>query len=375
MNADSPNNKPVVFKVQQTKANPKLKRMQWSKKHDELLTELTKKFKGHSWAEISKVMNERFTDTKFTSKKCRARWKNCINPELSKQYLNDAEELLLVAYHSAYKNKWSKISKRLPHRNSNILRNSFYGSLRKTIQQIVSDKKISRDVNPLEFIQALYICIFICELLDLPKTPAHKNPIVPLYIYLYVKEKKINKVMCGRYVDQFRDKLLTQFPLRKKLQSLQGYSYQLLATNFFNKIVIQIKQSVTQNAYITDEFLLDMIEKAFFMDAQPSPSPPTSYPPFSQTSPCGVMPQKPSMCVIMNSQVLNSPLILGSPAKQPMYHIGVNQMFPVFPQGIPMFIPPYQLPPIQSYPVIQMKAPTTESLSPIFRPFAHLNKA
>ncbi len=347
MNAENSKARSPVFRIEHAEDVSKPKRMQWCKTHDEYLNSLAKLNKGHNWGEIAKAMCERFTETQFTSKKCRARWKNCINPEINKVYLNDAEELLLIAHHSTYKNKWSKISKRLPHRNSNILRNSFYSAMRKTIQHIVLGRKPPQDVYPLLFVQALYITIFISELLDLPQTPAHKNPLVPLYIYLYVKEKKIDKVMCVKYVDQIKERLLSAHGSRKTLQTLKEYSYDQLATQFFAKLTTIIKQNVGQQSVLTDEVILDLLERALALNIPATPQPvPTSSPspvpqfPLMQTrQPMRIMPG-----MMMNSdgmtqaspQMMVGPPFAPQSPMQPLYQIQFGRIIPVFPQSYPM---------------------------------------
>ena len=285
MDADSSASRTPVFKIEQVSCPPKPKRMQWSKGFDDWLGSLVVKSKGRNWSDIAKAMCQRFPEVKFTSKKCRARWKNCINPDISKLYLNDAEELLLIAYHSSYKNKWSKISKHLPHRHSNILRNSFYGAMRKLIQQIVLDKKVPSEMTSLAFLQSLYISIFIIELLNLPEVPEHKNPLVPLYIYMYVKEKKIDKSMCEKYIMKVRSTLLARCLNRPSLQHLSNYAYDQLTSSFFGKLVGIIKQSVSPKSYISEEFLFDMIERAVVLNTSfKAPPRPLSSSAFTATS-------------------------------------------------------------------------------------------
>lgn len=323
-----------VFKIEKAEKSAKPTRMQWSKLHDESLNRLTAMNKGHNWNEIARVMCEKFPDVQFTSKKCRARWKNCINPEIIRQYLNNAEELLLITFHSIYKNKWSKICKRLPNRNSNILRNSFYSSLRKTIQQIALCKKPAGEMNPLLFVQNLYICIFTIELLELSQPPPHKNPIVPLYIYQYVKEKKIDKAMCINYVKQIKDVFLASCPNRSQLVLLKDYTYDQLTSKFFTKLVAIVKQSVKQNCAISDDFMLDIIEGALAINSvKMTASPPQSFtipPPFPSFP---VMQQPaPQMCYMMPGEEAYPQMFMGHPMQHPMVHLSVNPSFSMFPR-------------------------------------------
>ncbi len=301
MDAESSASKCPVFKIEQVETSSKPRRMQWSKTFDDWLACLVSTNKGRNWGDIAKAMCHRFPEVKFTSKKCRARWKNCINPEINKVYLNDAEELLLIAYHSTYKNKWSKISKHLPRRHSNILRNSFYGAMRKLIQQIVLGKRVSEDVSPLMFLQSLYISIFIIELLNLPQVPEHKNPLVPLYIYMYVKEKKIDKAMCEKYILQMKGRLLASSRPRSNLTILAEYTYDQLVMSFFGKLVAVIKQSVNSQSAISDDFLLDMFERALLLGS------PFTVPLSSPTLPtpsCHMVQKPQPVCMVVGNHFL-----------------------------------------------------------------------
>jgi len=345
MDQESTNSKVPIFRIDTVFTAPKSHRMQWSKSFDEYLTSLVQKSKNQNWAEISKAMCLRFTDVKFTSKKCRARWKNCINPEISKLYLNDAEELLLIAYHFSYKNKWSKISKHLPNRHSNILRNSFYGAMRKLIQQIVLGKKVTEDITPLMFLQTLYISIFIMELLDLPQVPEHKNPLVPLYIYMYVKEKKIDKKMCEDYVMQYKEQILKNCKTRPSLQALADYSYEKMINTFFTKLVAMIKQRVNSKSFISNEFLYEMFDQALIMSVPTSPvipSPPIAslqnlptLPPFNFSTLPSLSPVQPNICMMLGNQI---------PRQNPFYPMNYMPMM----QNLP--VPNFQMPslPIQN---------------------------
>lgn len=130
---------------------------------------------------------------KFTAKKRRSRWKNCINPILSKNYLTNAEELVIIAYHYSYKNQWSRIARYLSHRHNNILRNSFHGIIKKLVKSIINTKPLPLKVTGLELLQSLYIGTYLIDLIEIKVKPIGKNSIVPLYIYKHVQESSIGK--------------------------------------------------------------------------------------------------------------------------------------------------------------------------------------
>lgn len=259
-----------VFKVEHVSSVNKPKRMQWTKSYDDYLMSLVERNKGKCWREIAVSMRQKFPEVKFTSKKCRARWKNCINPELFKFYLNDAEETLLVVYHSYYKNKWFKISKNFPHRHNNLLRNTFYGSIRKLILRIINRKTTLSEITPLMFFKNLYITRFIIEILSLAQVPDKRNPIVPYYICLYIREKGITRAQCEEYFMSLKTQFLALYKYHHTLQLLQPYSYENLTTEFFDKVVSIIKEEVTVQTPVTDDLLLNVFERALHLKSAPS---------------------------------------------------------------------------------------------------------
>lgn len=259
-----------IFKITRALKPHNPKRMQWTKHYDDYLTSLVEKNSGKNWKDISRVMSIKFPETKFTAKNCRARWKNSINPEISKIYLNDAEELILIAYHSHYKNKWSKISQHLPRRHNNMLRNTFYGTMRKLVKKLLSNKYELIDTNPLSFLQHLYIVLFIVELLNLAYIPEHKNPVVPFYVYMYIKENKITKSMCERYIMELKDQFVKAYSCRPTIQLLKNHSYEELTGDLFDKVASIIKNTITPQTVVTETNILEMIEQALLIINSPS---------------------------------------------------------------------------------------------------------
>eukprot|EP00826_Nyctotherus_ovalis_P013866 TRINITY_DN13809_c0_g1_i6.p1 TRINITY_DN13809_c0_g1~~TRINITY_DN13809_c0_g1_i6.p1 ORF type:complete len:180 (-),score=22.94 TRINITY_DN13809_c0_g1_i6:15-554(-) len=153
-----------VFEVVKVEERKSEKRMQWTKDFDTYLKSLIECNRFRSWKEISKAMVSRFPDAGFTSKKCRARWRGCVDPSMKKHYLSNSEELIVLACHSMYKNQWAMIAHYLPHRHSNILRNSFHSMLRKYVKRILKVDPLPFAVTPLFFLQSIYLSlIHICR--------------------------------------------------------------------------------------------------------------------------------------------------------------------------------------------------------------------
>jgi hypothetical protein len=259
------NKKAPVFRVLQMEEIKAVKRMQWDTEFDEHLTFLVTHTKHKSWREISNAMTLKFPHVPFTSKKCRARWKNSVDPSLCKLNLNNAEELISLAYHYTYKNQWTIIAQYLPHRHNNILRNNFHGLIRKLVSKVLSSKSFPSKVTPLIFLQSLYTAIYIEELLDLHQPPSDKNNLVPLYIYNYVIESSLRKSKLRQYVLNTRNLFVEFHKSHPKLSLLTQLSYEELTGGLLKTIVNKIQKNLTAQMKISDNFILELIEHALLL--------------------------------------------------------------------------------------------------------------
>jgi len=252
--------KKPIFAIERVLAGAKVCRMQWTKNYDEHLMLLVKEYKKKGWPKISLSMSKKFPEARFTSKKCQARWKSSINPELKRTYLSDSEELLLTAYHSSYKNKWPEISSHFPQRHNNILRNTFYSMLRKLVKRIHLEKHSVHAIDPLTFFQHLYFSCFLIELLSLADESELKNDIAPLYIFRFVKDSKINIDLCRQYALKCKDRLIFSNPSRLIMKRIENCCFDYLSKDFFTTAVRMIHKNVTSSSSISKDYLLDLFE-------------------------------------------------------------------------------------------------------------------
>jgi hypothetical protein len=101
-----------------------LTRGSWLLSEDELLSSAIGHLGTKSWNDIACHVPSR------TSKQCRERWFNWLNPGIKHDRFQPWEDQLIVAKQREYGNKWSTIANHLPGRSTNAVKNRWYSGLR-----------------------------------------------------------------------------------------------------------------------------------------------------------------------------------------------------------------------------------------------------
>lgn len=100
----------------------------WTAEEDAILRE-KRAFYGRKWAKIAAHLPGR------QGKQCRERFVNHLDPELKKGEWTDDEEAILIAMHEQYGNRWANISKNLPGRSDNDVKNHWYSTIQRKFAQ------------------------------------------------------------------------------------------------------------------------------------------------------------------------------------------------------------------------------------------------
>ena len=100
----------------------------WTTAEDQLIHEKLAVY-GRKWAKIASFLPGRH------GKQCRERYVNHLNPHLKKGDWTDDEEAVLIALRQNHGNRWANISKELPGRSDNDVKNHWYSTVKRKFAQ------------------------------------------------------------------------------------------------------------------------------------------------------------------------------------------------------------------------------------------------
>ena len=107
----------------------------WTAEEDVILREKRALY-GRKWAKIAAHLPGR------QGKQCRERFVNHLDPDLKKGEWTDDEEAILIAMHENHGNRWANISKHLPGRSDNDVKNHWYSTIQRKFLQHGKDVRL-----------------------------------------------------------------------------------------------------------------------------------------------------------------------------------------------------------------------------------------
>lgn len=118
-----------------------LRKGNWTQDEDEMISKIVTEAGPKNWSKVALQLG-----TGRTGKQIRERWTHHLNPEVNKQPWSEQEDLVLMQAHARWGNQWSRISKLLPGRTDNAVKNHWNGTLKRKAQLMQFDQKPSVDL-------------------------------------------------------------------------------------------------------------------------------------------------------------------------------------------------------------------------------------
>lgn len=163
----------------------------WTKEQDGYLSSLNG---GFNWEVITAHINFLFPHCPKTPEDCYKRWQSLMAAPESKTPWSAREDVMLLAAHNRYRNKWTEVSNLLRGRCNSMVKNRFYTIFRRIKGKIV--KFNCTYSSKIELLETYYVISLIEDhLAHPPPNPAVKGKRGTDFIYSLVHDLSLQRVL------------------------------------------------------------------------------------------------------------------------------------------------------------------------------------
>lgn len=128
----------------------------WSSDEDETIKKLIKKY-GKNWKLLSEMLGSK------NGKQIRERFINKLDPRIKKEDWSEEEDHKILELYSKIGSKWSEISKYLPGRPENKIKNRFYSFIQKNFDIRFKEVNAGEEVIKAKPVREIKEITNVCE--------------------------------------------------------------------------------------------------------------------------------------------------------------------------------------------------------------------
>lgn len=148
----------------------------------------------------------------------------------------------IFIHHHHLHNNWSQLSKVIPHRYNNTLKNNFYSLMRSVVRRIlIGDLE---KITGLYLLETVYVSSVVVELLQQPEESKYTKGDMPPHIHSLIAKKGIKKEICEEYLKKTVNLFLKKNPERSVLKRLEEYNTLTKLNDLFVQVASQLKTKV-----------------------------------------------------------------------------------------------------------------------------------
>jgi hypothetical protein len=147
----------------------------FTSRDDQELAQLVSQFGDENWMLISTQMSR-----VFTTRQCRDRWRNYLNPSLARSLWTEADDSRLIEAYNRMGNRWASLAALFPGRTCNFVRNRCLAVLRRSGKDCLAQSAAVTDSSEALVPQAERDQRF--SLSDGTKLPSTEEEIIDLFL-------------------------------------------------------------------------------------------------------------------------------------------------------------------------------------------------